>query len=266
MENIGSDDAIIVENEVKGDWWVEKDSSNIDPFLEEEFKENHPNSSISLLNFDNFYLKYLDEIIDSNDSKIEINKFRNNLNDYLFSNDIIKLIESDFYDKVTEDEINKCFIGETINGGSICALYNVDITDINVEKDKFFPSYDSSDGTINIKTNITVYLELVACEEYDKETMPNYYKVNAKLILDATCIYDLFLNKKIISAKIQYEKHKMLDSVIISYSEYENDEYDECDDNNIGQYGNCTECSVPINDDNYGDGTLCHHCFISKNN
>ena len=40
--------------------------------------------------------------------------------------------------------------------------------------------------------------------------------------------------------------------------------YDENEEATIGLYGNCTNCSAPIDDDNYGDGTLCRFCMLSE--
>lgn len=67
------DDIVFIENEKKEDWWESKDSGIIASELKEEFKEKFPHADIEMLSFDDFYAKYMDDIMEDGEAKIEIN-------------------------------------------------------------------------------------------------------------------------------------------------------------------------------------------------
>lgn len=256
------DDVIFVENEIKGDWWEEKRSDKIAPELEKEFLEHLPSSKINLISFDTFYSTYLENYISSSESKIEIGQVRDKLKKYLNSKEVVDNLESDVFERITESEIEEYFIGESFQGGNISELNDIEILKVLIDKNKFYPCYDSDDGTVNIRSDAIAFVSFKLTTEYDKDSYPTYWEIKARIKIDIMAVYDLILNQKIISSKLSEEDHKFLKCSI-----YEKKSLDvDCDDSysEIGIYGNCTECSTPINDDNLGDGTLCYNCYISK--
>ena len=263
LNNTSSNQNVIfIENERKDDWWEEKNSEIIAHELKDEFLEMHPDSKISMISFDTFYSTHLENYMDNNNAKVEICKIRDRINDYLNSKELRDNFENDILEQITDSEVENYFMGKGWNGGNIFEVNDIEVLKVSIDQNKLSSCYDSYDGTIIIRSNAVAFISCNIAIEYDKESYPTYWKIKTKIEMDVMAIYDLILNQKIISSKFSEEEHKFL-----TYSIFEEEPLDTDYENSsfqTGTYGNCTKCSTPINDDNYGDGTLCYHCQISE--
>lgn len=261
LENVPSgDNAIFIENETKDDWWEEKKGNKIAHELEEEFVEKLPGSQINMLSFDAFYSSYLESLISNSETKVEISQVRDKLNDYLNGTVLLSSLENEIQFILDDQDIDDYFVGEPFKGGNISELTDVEIHKVTVNNQSFFSSYDSDDGTINIRCEAYIFISCFATVEFDKDSIPSIWKIQAKIKADVMAVYDLILNNEIISSVLNDESHEFLSHEIIKEENFDMDD----NDTEVGLYGNCTSCSEPINDDNYGDGTLCHQCIISE--
>lgn len=251
------DTVVIIENEKKADWWETKGSGTIASELEEEFKEKYPKARIEMLSFDNFFEKHMESYLES-ETIIEINRMRNEIKEYIDKCDYITDIENRLIDLFSEQEIENYLLGESLEGGSIGEVNDIVITRISIDKSTAYPAYDSFDSTMNDKCLANVFVDCSVISEFDKESIAAVIDLTVCFKIEIMYIYDLIVNSKTISAVFNSEKHTIKAYEIKKNITYGFDEEEVC-----GLYGNCTHCSSPINDDNYGDGTLCYNCMIA---
>ena len=255
------DDIVFIENEKKADWWESVGGNEIAVELKEEFNERFPNSNLEMVSFYDFYIKYLDFLIDDGDAKIEINAIRDKMKDYLSGGSFVSDLEGRMIDRINEQEIEDFLLCECFDGGNVSEVNDISITKIDIDRGTSFPCYDSFDSTINDRCSANVFVECSVLSEYDKESIPATIELKLRFRIEIMYIYDIIINAKSISSVFNEEKHRIIDYEI---KQKKNSTYGYDEDEIIGKYGNCTECSTPINDDNYGDGTLCYSCMISK--
>lgn len=254
------DDIVFIENEKKEDWWESKDSGIIASELKEEFKEKFPHADIEMLSFDDFYAKYMDDIMEDGEAKIEINAVRNKVNDYLADAEFISDLENRLMEFISDEEIESWLLEECFDGGLVSEVNDIDVLKISINRETAHPVYDSFDCTINDKCTANVFVDCTVLSEFDRDSIPATIELKLCFVVEIIYVYDLIINSKKLSSILNCEEHTLKEYNVkaeknISYG------YDE--EETIGTYGNCTNCSAPINDDNYGDGTLCRSCMLS---
>lgn len=257
------DHIVFIENETKGDWWEAKDSRIIASELIEEFTEKFPNSDIEMLSFDDFFAKYMDDIMEDGEAKIEIRAIRNKVNEYLMNAEFIHDLENRLLDLISEQDVENWLLEECFDGGLVSEVNDIDILDIRVNSKTAHPAYDSFDCTINDRCIANVYTDCTILSEFDRCSIPATIKLKVCFVVDVSYIYDLIINSNKISSVFNSEKHCLKEYKIVSKKNLTYG-YDENEEATIGLYGNCTNCSAPIDDDNYGDGTLCRFCMLSE--
>ncbi len=257
---IDGDEIIFIENEKKDDWWDKEKPNIIAQELEEEFKERFPNSKLVMMKFYDFYVSTLEKHIDSSDAKLEINRIKDKLNEYLSSIDIKYDLEQKILDNIDILKIEKFLKGNELEEGRISDLLEIDIKKIDIDKDTFQPIYDGDYGTICGKSKALMILRCTAHIEFSSDAVLSYFNLLVKLEVEIDYESDLIINNKLITAIFNNENHNFISYEIINVKSIN---YTD-DEQNIGEYGNCAECSAPLNEDNFGDGTLCRNCMISK--
>lgn len=253
------DDLVFVENETKDDWWDNYESKIIAQSLIEEF-EQKSNGTIKMLTFEDFYTEYLEEESKA-ETTVEVQKIRAELNKYLNSAKVLHSLEVFLYDNISENNIENILLGENIAGGNISEVTDIEITKIDIPKDSFTQSYDTYDSTLNVNCKCIVFVKCNVTSDYGNSGFPANIEISAKIYFNVLAVCDLLVSHNSVNATINDAKPKFSNYVIYEEKNYTYG-YDE--EAEIGLYGNCTECSCPINDENYGDGTLCHHCLMLK--
>ena len=146
------------------------------------------------------------------------------------------------------------------DGGLVSEVNDIDVLKISINRETAHPVYDSFDCTINDKYTANVFVDCTVLSEFDRDSIPATIELKLCFVVEIIYVYDLIINSKKLSSILNCEEHTLKEYNVkaeknISYG------YDE--EETIGTYGNCTNCSAPINDDNYGDGTLCRSCMLS---
>lgn len=254
------DHIVFIENEKKDDWWEKKDSCTIASELNEEFKERFPNSDIDMFSFNDFFAKYMDEIMEDGEAKIEISAVRDKVNEYLANAEFISDLENRLWDFISEQDIESWLLEECFDGGLVSEVNDIDVFKISINRETVHPSYDSFDCTINDKCTANVFVNCTVLSEFDRDSIPATIKLKLCFVVDIIYVYDLIINSKKLSSIFNYQEHNLKEYKVIKE---QNITYGYDEEETGGMYGNCVKCSAPINDDNYGDGTLCYHCMRS---
>lgn len=268
---------VFIQNEKKLDWWQGKEKRQIAEVLIEEFNSvTLENSNFYMMNFDEF-INHFANILDISGSSIYeikqirtiISKVKNSIDnnkDKLFHH----YIEDKYFDYIQE-EVDSALIGESVIGGSINEIYDLEIENISVSDVCYCIPHDIDCIEYMIYGN--VYLDVSGyADEYINREYCESIKFNSRVRfnLEVNLSLDIRSNKIDISKLdridyimdiLEYEGITKYDAKcmnIVGNYRYEYDDcheiYDGCD--NCKDYKICPNCGMMHSSTN----ELCTYC------
>ena len=264
---------VFLQNEKKEDWWSGKERNQIPDVLKEEFRNaTMAGANLYMMNFDEF-LNHFSYMLDINGTSIEkimnMRNFISKVYNYVDENKetlINHYIEDQQYETLSE-HIENITIGESIIGGTIEEIEDLEIININITNSSIDKEYERDylnymiDGTITVNAsgNANEYFSKEYIE-YNKFTTKVNFDIELFLSVDVTD--DSIVNTEDIMSILEYQDMNFENSISISvdgkmlYSDGEFVYREEEDDGDLI----CPDCGKYYDFEREGGNGFCIDC------
>ncbi|ABS39914.1 PIN-like domain-containing protein [Clostridium botulinum] len=255
-------DIIFINNEKKSDWWVPEivNKNRIPTVLKEEFQQNSANNNrFVMLTFDEFISHCGEELNIHPQSILEVTErisFIGDINKY-FNDNLLKIIEDFIYQNSIEEvvikKISEDTLGESIAGGNIDEIDDIEISDIKIIKEGF--DFDGEEFQVYIRFDAEILVDAYISVYWNKESGTNG-KVEIKSSSSFEVIYTIDYTQSPLESYSIYDYDiEQFNITKINFDQYDFDE----DLTESGEY-TCPDCGRKYDIEEDGGNGFCIDC------
>lgn len=250
---------IFVNNERKSDWWAPEKVNKIPSVLEQEFRSaSNDKTSLFMVPFHELVHHLGEELLISKSSILEITEriaFISDINKYFKDN--LKTLVEDYTDSMPEtmiSEISANAYGESVAGGNVDDLDDIEITGIKTLNEEF--EFDTTEFEVNVifKAEITANANIGVY--WGKGSSTNG-QAQIKALCDVGIVYtvDYTITEPSKSHSIYAEDISSFKITKIIFDEYEFNESNYSD----GEH-TCPDCGRLYSFEDDGGNGFCINC------